>query len=300
MFINHINVAEQIVAMLTELHNCGHFSYAKFQRVVASFAELQILTDLLVSELRTWKAAMSRARDEFLCLNFFRSVDLRLIVDQLMNEKSTQSKEKLEHCLDLFKWAGVPSIDLEAVKRLAVRSMIPQSVTEIAKSSHDGKDHLIYNCLRMISSVIESSIFQKKFVKNLDGEAATDKLKGRQGIILADVEDPQGEFDAVATLFAERGLILHGNASNVIVCGPLTAWEDLYLLTLRYLNNLGQRNYFFCIVYVERLSFDCLAQLLAFLEKVVHEYPIPENELALVSCSRSKILQTVSQRLEVL
>jgi hypothetical protein len=296
VFISHIDVAEQIVAVLSELHNCGHFSYSKFQRVVPTFAELQILADRLKSELRTWEAAMSKARDDFLCLNFFRSVELRLIVEELMHEKSTQPKEKLEHCLDLLKWTGVPAADLEAVRRLAARSMVSQSVTQIAKYSHDGKDNLIYNCLRIISSVIESSIFERKF----NGGSATEKLEGKHGIILADVDDSQGELDAVATLFAERDLVLHGNASNVIVCGPLTAWEDVYLLILRYLKNVGQKDYFFCIAYIERLSFECLSQLLTLLQKVVYEYPICENELALVSCSRSKILRTLSQRLQVL
>lgn len=294
LFISHTNVTEQIIATLTELHNCGHFSYSKFDRVVPSFAELQTLTDLLKFELLTWKAAMSRARGDFLCLNFFRSVELRLIVEELMHVKSTQPEERLEQCLDLCKWTGVPSIDLEAVKRLAARSMVPQSVAQIFHSSHDGKDHLIYNCLRIISGVMESSIFQRKFVKN------SAESKGKPRIVLADVDDSQCEIDAVATLFAERKLVLHGSARNVIVCGPRTAWEDLYLLTLRYLNNVGQGDYFFCVAYIERLSFDCLAQLLALLQKLVHEYPVSTNELALVSCSRSKILQTLSQRLQVL
>lgn len=301
VFISHIDVAEKIVAVLTELHSCGHFSYAKFDRVVPSFAELQTLTDFLKSELATWNAALLRARKEFLCLNFFRSVELRLILQVLLlnHESSTEPAEKLEHCLDLFKWAGVPSIDLNAVQKSVVRNLVPQLVTQIAESTHDGKEDLIYDCLRRISFVIELSIYQVK--KNLDADSsAPEKSKGRQGIILADVDDPQGELAAVATLFSERELILHGNARNVIVCGPLTAWEDLYLLILRYLNNLGREDYFYCIAYVERLSFDCQAQLVAFLQNIVHEYQIRENELALVSCSRSKFLYSLSQRLQVL
>ncbi|KAG0610191.1 hypothetical protein M758_7G045200 [Ceratodon purpureus] len=291
VFISHIDVAEQIVAVLTKLHSCGHFSYAKFERVIPSFAELQILADLLKSELGCWEGAMAKARNDFLCLNFFRSVELRLIVQEIMQNKSNQSEEKLEHCLDLFKWTGISSVNLESVRRLASRSKVPQSVTQIANRN----EGLIYNCLRIISSVIDSSIFQRKF----NGRPANDKAEGRQGIILADVDDPQGELNAIATLFAERDLVLQGSASHVIICGPLTAWEDIYLLTLRYLKNVGQKDYFYCIAYIERLSFDCLSQLLTLFQNIVNEYPVCENELGLVSCSRSKILQTLSQRLQI-
>lgn len=301
VFITHIDVAEQIVAILTKLHSCGHFSYAKFERVVPSFAELQTLTDFLESELVTWNAALLRAREDFLCLNFFRSVELRLILEVLLLMHNDWSKES-EHFSDLFKWAGTPFIDIFSIKILAERSYFSQLVTQIAESKHDGKEDLIYDCLHRISHVVESSIFQEKTVKkNFDADSsANEKSKGRQGIILADVDDPQGELDAVATLFSERDLILHGNASKVIVCGPLTAWEDLYLLMLRYLNNQGQRDYFYCLACVERLSFDCQAQLLTFIQKIYYDYPIRENELALVSCSRSRFLHTLSQRLQVL
>jgi len=307
VFISHIDVAEQIVAILTELHSCGHFSYTKFERVVSSFVELQTLTDLLKSELAIWNAALLRARKEFSCLNFFRSVELRLILEVLLSkhsyqvESSTERAKILEHFLDLYKWAGVPSIVLNVVQNLAARNLVPQLVSQIAESTHDGKGDLIYKCLGRISSVIESSIFQEKIVKKCVADSsATEKSKGRLGIILAEVDDPKGELDAVAALFSERDLILHGNASNVIVCGPSTAWEDLYLLILRYLNNVGREDYFYCVAYVERLSFDCQAQLVTFIQNIVYEYPIRENELALVSCSRSKFLHTLSQRLQVL
>ncbi len=158
---------------------------------------------------------------------------------------------------------------------------------------------LVVGCVLYGSSF--SFAASSKTVKNFDADSpATEKSKSRVGITLADVDDPLGELDAVATLFSERDLILRGNASNVIVCGPSTVWEDLYLLILRYLNDLGRENYFYCIVDVERLSFDCQAQLVTFIQNIVYECQICENELALVSCSQSKFLHTLSQRLQVL
>nr|XP_024402110.1 uncharacterized protein LOC112295119 isoform X3 [Physcomitrium patens] len=294
-FISHIDVAENLVEILTELHNCGHFSYATFQKVVSDFASLQILNDQLKCELSTWKAALLRARKDFQCLNFFRSVEIRFILEVLMLQKTAPFGEKLEHCLDLFKWTRVSLVHLTGFKEEAASRGVLENVFRIAKLRHIAEESLIYSCLRDFSSVIESIIFQR----NPDAKAARSKSRNSDGIILADVDDPQDELNVVVTLFSERDLYLHGSASNVIVCEFSTAWEDLYLLLLRYLNNEESEYNFYCVVYLERLSYDCQAQLLAMLEQIAQRRPVGDSELALVSCSRSKFLLTLSQRLQI-
>lgn len=191
-------------------------------------------------------------------------------------------------------------MDTVAAQQLASRDLLSDVVSQVAETKGDGVEDSIYLCLARLATVMETHIFQKKIVEECDAGSTSKQSQGRPGIILADVGDPQRELDAVVTLFSERHLVLHGNASNVIVCGPLTAWEDLYLLLLRYLNNLGRDNYFYCLACVERLSFDCQAHLVTFIQNMVKEFPTRENELALVSCSPSKFLHTLSQRLQVL
>lgn len=263
---------------------------------MSDFASLQILNDQLKCELSTWKAALLRARKDFQCLNFFRSVEIRFILEVLMLQKTAPFGEKLEHCLDLFKWTRVSLVHLTGFKEEAASRGVLENVFRIAKLRHIAEESLIYSCLRDFSSVIESIIFQR----NPDAKAARSKSRNSDGIILADVDDPQDELNVVVTLFSERDLYLHGSASNVIVCEFSTAWEDLYLLLLRYLNNEESEYNFYCVVYLERLSYDCQAQLLAMLEQIAQRRPVGDSELALVSCSRSKFLLTLSQRLQVL
>lgn len=79
VFISYIDVVEKIVVVLMEFYSCGYFLYVKFDRVVFSFVELQMLIDFFKFEFVIWNVVLLRVWKEFLCFNFFWFVELWLI-----------------------------------------------------------------------------------------------------------------------------------------------------------------------------------------------------------------------------
>lgn len=102
-----------------------------------------------------------------------------------MFQKIVLFGEKLEYCLDLFKWIRVFFVYLIGFKEEVVSCGVFENVFCIVKLRYIVEESLIYSCLCDFSFVIELIIFQR----NLDVKVVCSKFRNFDGIILVDVDD---------------------------------------------------------------------------------------------------------------
>jgi len=267
-FIEHVNVVEKLIAFVTELHQCGHFSYAKFDKRVFGLLNLRQLTNFLEFELATWKSNIFMARNQHPCLNYFRSIELRLLLEALIDNEDTISSivgTKLRSCLELFAWTGIMDYTAQnfiIAKNLAQQLMLTTLVEQLNDSKQiEDKERCLSACLHTIATVLENTIYMEKSMSSstmplifqpsfsstslisqpsssstslgLELHGIGSIAKDEEPFKLVLVENPQDELNVVATLFHDQGQCLSQNASNVIICSHTTVWEEINLLLLR-------------------------------------------------------------------
>ncbi len=267
-FIEHVNVVEKLIAFVTELHQCGHFSYAKFDKRVFGLLNLRQLTNFLEFELTTWKSTVLMARNQHPCLNYFRSIELRLLLEALIDNEDTISsivEAKLHSCLELFTWTGIMDYTTQnfiIAKNLAQELMLTTLVEQLNDSKQiEDKEPCLSTCLHTIAIVLENTIYMEKSMScstmpiiiqptsssmSLISQPSSSSTslgselhgigsvaKDEEPFKLVLVENPQDELNVMATLFHNQGQCLSQNASNVIICSHTTVWEEINLLLLR-------------------------------------------------------------------
>jgi hypothetical protein len=80
LFIEQVDIVERLVTSISELCASGHFRFAKFDRSLSGLHLLQVLARSVDQELQEWYAATKQARSSHYCLNYFRSMELRLLL----------------------------------------------------------------------------------------------------------------------------------------------------------------------------------------------------------------------------
>jgi hypothetical protein len=267
-FIEHVNVVEKLIAFVTELHQCGHFSYAKFDKRVFGLLNLRQLTNFLEFELATWKSTIFMARNQHPCLNYFRSIELRLLLEALIDNEDMISSivgAKLHSCLELFAWTGITDYTAQnfiIAKNRAQQLMLTTLVEQLNDSKQiEDKERCLSACLHTIATVLENTIYMEKSMSSstmplifqpsssstslisqpsssstslgLELHGIGSIAKDEEPFKLVLVENPQDELNVVATIFHDQGQCLSQNASNVIICSHTTVWEEINLLLLR-------------------------------------------------------------------
>lgn len=306
---------ERLVTSISELCASGHFGYAQFDRSLSGLQELQALARYVDRELQEWYAAVKQARSTNYCLNYFRSMELRLLLEVLRDPWCGCSKEDM--CAELLQWAGIqdPRMALQLAKQKARQlnpgnNIVPPSLSE---------------SLKLIAMSLEN-FFQKPFIfgstaASSSGLMKSSSIKGlspgkghNEALVLALVEESHMEHEAVVSLFHKRGLSLRDVPRNVLLCSSFTTWEEIHLVLLRCFQRTEQDVGLFCIAYIEKLSFECQHQFLVVLQEMVHEWQERQHreqaqrssnfgedceQLAVVCCSKSQALLAVSHHLNV-
>ena len=314
-----MDIVERLVSSISELCASGHFRYAQFDHSVSGLQELQALVRNVDKELREWYAAVKDARSTIHCLNYFRSMELRLILEVLSDPDC--ALPKMEMCIELLQWAGIKNSGTalqEAREKFSAQILclgnnVPFSLSENLMLIAKSLDPLfqippgIASTPGLMGSASFSGLMK---LRSMNGRYPR---KHNEALVLALVEESQMEHEAVVSLFHTRGLSLRDVPRNVLLCSSFTTWEEIHLLLLRCFQRAQQEVGLFCIAYFEKLSFECQAQFLVVLQEMVHEWEESNHQkfqgvsnygedcerLALVCCSKSQALLAVSHHLNV-
>lgn len=305
-FIEHVDIVEQLVSSISELCASGHFQYANFDQTLSGLQELKDLSQKVGKELGDWYAAVKQARSTHSCLNYFRSIELRLFLE-VLSRSSKLSTEELT-CKEILQWAGIRDADrdLQRAKKMFLEpsetdeNYLSASLNAIAMSIQ----RLFEESRTSASGLVNSP----KSGPSFRGGRGAGKHNG--ALVLVLVENPDREHDAVVNLFHKRSLSLRDTPRNVLLCTSTTAWEEVDLLLRRcFVDEMGQKGGFFCIAYIENLSFECQAQFVITLQDLVQHWenhcPLElqggedREQLALVCCSKNQAMFSVLRHLNV-
>lgn len=305
-FIEHVDIVEQLVSSISELCASGHFQYANFDQTLSGLQELKDLSQKVGKELGDWYAAVKQARSTHSCLNYFRSIELRLFLE-VLSRSSKLSTEELT-CKEILQWAGIRDADrdLQRAKKMFLEpsetdeNYLSASLNAIAMSIQ----RLFEESRTSASGLVNSP----KSAPSFRGGRGAGKHNG--ALVLVLVENPDREHDAVVNLFHKRSLSLRDTPRNVLLCTSTTAWEEVDLLLRRcFVDEMGQKGGFFCIAYIENLSFECQAQFVITLQDLVQHWenhcPLElqggedREQLALVCCSKNQAMFSVLRHLNV-
>lgn len=307
LFIEQVDIVERLVTSITELCASGHFRYARFDCTVSGLQQLQALARNVDEELREWYAAVKQARSSNYCLNYFRSMELRFLLE-VLTETSIKSASQLRKedtmCVELLQWAGIqdPVLALQQVKQTA-NVLLGTNTIDVPTSLGDSLQLIALSLDNLFEEQpvsIASSTLKKSWSMKSGGQH-------NGALVLALVEESHMEHEAVVSLFHKRGLSLRSVPRNVLLCSSFTTWEEIHLILLRCFQRTEQEVGLFCIAYIEKLSHECQAQFLVVLQEMVHEWDeLHRGEpgeilerLAVVCCSKSQALLAVSHHLNV-
>lgn len=309
-FIEQVDIVEQLVSSISELCSSGHFQYAHFDQTLSGLQELKDLSQKVGKELGDWYAAVKQARSTHSCLNYFRSIELRLFLEVLSRSSKLWTKELT--CKEILQWAGIRDANgalQEAILNFMCLEELPSEIDEnylsaclnaIAMSIK----HLFGRSRSSGSGLVNSPKPGPSF--RVDRGAG----KHNGALVLVLVENPDREHDAVVNLFHKRSLNLRDTPRNVLLCTSTTAWEEVDLLLRRcFVDEMGQEGGFFCIAYIENLSFECQAQFVITLQDLGQHWenhcPLElqggedREQLALVCCSKNQAMFSVLRHLNV-
>lgn len=308
-FIEQVDIVEQLVSSISELCASGHFQYANFDQTLSGLQELKDLSQKVCKELGDWYAAVKQARSTHSCLNYFRSVELRLFLEVLRHSSNLWTKEAT--CMEILQWAGIKDAN-RALQEAISKFMYLESPSETDENYLSAGlnaiamsiEHLFWRSRSSASGLANSPMSGPSF----RGGRSAGKHNG--ALVLALVENPDREHDAVVNLFHKRSLSLRDTPRNVLLCTSTTAWEEIDLLLRRcFVDEMGQKGGFFCIAYIENLSFECQAQFVLTLQDLVQHWEsnCPQElqggedreQLALVCCSKNQAMFSVLRHLNV-
>lgn len=308
-FIEQVDIVEQLVSSISELCASGHFQYANFDQTLSGLQELKDLSQKVGKELGDWYAAVKQARSTHSCLNYFRSIELRLFLEVLSRSSKLSTKELT--CKEILQWAGIRDAD-RALREAILNFRCLESPSEI-------DENYLSACLNAIAMSIEHLFGKTRTSASglVNSPKSGPSFRGGRGagkhngaLVLVLVENPDREHDAVVNLFHKRSLSLRDTPRNVLLCTSTTAWEEVDLLLRRcFVDEMGQKGGFFCIAYVENLSFECQAQFVITLQDLVQHWenhcPLElqggedREQLALVCCSKNQAMFSVLRHLNV-
>ena len=247
-FIHQINVLTEISSLLTRLHFSSYAKYRKFWKRMKGSEGLQNNRDSLQHDLETWEDILSKAREECYFLNYYRSDQLCLLYDFLIN----RSDVNCDRVLSLIHF-----VDKTITKQHLQQHQKQQNT---AKTSHSDDNPSIF--LSTIGQALENIFINPQRVVRWtpdDGQcqsyAKLEATVTKGEIFVASLE--QGSL-----LTANVLLTLYENTSKaypephqIVFCSSQTTWEEIHLLLQRCFAESKYLKYssLFCIANVELL-----------------------------------------------
>ena len=248
-FITQINLLTEISALLSKLRFSGYVKYRSFWKRMRGTPGLQNNRNSLQHDLETWESILSEAREECYFLNYYRSDQLCVLYDFLINKSNVNS-------------------ELEV---LSLIHFVDKTITKQRLEQHQEEQKKFTNSLSENSaSLFVSTIGQalEKIFSNSQRVIRWTPDDGQsQSYVKLEATVTPGEIfvaslEPESSLTANVMLTLYENTSNaypepyqIVFCSSQTTWQEIHLLLQRCFAESKYLDYssLFCIANVELL-----------------------------------------------
>ena len=247
-FIYQINLLTEISSLLTRLRFSGYAKYRGFWKRMRSTEGLQNNRDCLEHDLQTWKDILSKAREECYFLNYYRSDQLCLLYDFLINK----SDVNCEGVLSLINF-----VDKTITKQQLQQH---QEQQKTSKKPHSDDSPALF--LSTIGQGLENIFINSQRVVRWTPDDGQCQSYAKLEATVTAGELFVASLEPGSLLTANVVLTLYENTSKAypephqtIFCSSQTTWEEIHLLLQRCFAESKYLNYssLFCIANVELL-----------------------------------------------
>jgi ABC-type multidrug transport system fused ATPase/permease subunit len=241
-FINQVNLLTEISILLSKLRFSGYVKYRGFWTKLRSTKDLRNKRDSLQQDLETWESILSKARADCYFLNYYRSDQLCVLYDFLINKSNVNCESEV---LSLIHFVD--------------KTITKQQLQQHQNSHSDNNPSLFLSTIgQALENIFFSSQRRVRWIPD-DGQSRSYvKLEATvtSGEIFVATLEPDSSLTANVTL------TLFENTSNaypepyqIVFCSSQTTWEEIHLLLQRCFAKSKNIDYssLFCIANVELL-----------------------------------------------
>ena len=248
-FIIQINLLTEVCTLLSKLRFSGFVKYRKFWKRMSDTADLQDTWVCLQHELETWESILSKAREECYFLNYYRSDQLCVLYDFLINKSNVDCEMEV---LSLIHF----------VDKTITKQQLLQHQEERKKLTNSHSDDNPSLFLSTIGQVLGNIFNNPQRVVRWTPDDGQNLSYVKLEATVSPGEIFVASLEPDSSLTANVMLSLYENTSNaypeayqIVLCSSETTWEEIYLLLQRCFNESKYRDYnsLFCIANVELL-----------------------------------------------
>ncbi|PKY54759.1 hypothetical protein RhiirA4_548384 [Rhizophagus irregularis] len=247
-FIEQVDIAQEIINIVSMLIQMGHFGYRKFENKLQGTDNMKAYLEFLKEELKEWQSIVDRAQQRCYYLTFFLARHILAFYDYFTSEELDKDNE--EECKILIRFVNS-------------KAQLPSTRKDIQKILRGSKNYL--EILTEIGNELER-IFRngKLFVA-----ACTDKTRVP---------------NVIMSLYTNHGY--YPEPWQLLICTSSTTMEELTIFIKRsfYASNNGYENHLFCIAKLELLDFELQYNLVNQIRSMREIHNQNECLLTLICC----------------
>ncbi|CAJ0853177.1 12352_t:CDS:2 [Entrophospora sp. SA101] len=267
VFVEQVDVAQDIINFSSKLVQIGHFEFRKFDVTVKGTDKMKELLKQCKEKLSEWEDIMNKAQENHYYLTFFPGRHILTFYDYFSN---VNNPNVIEECQILIRF----------VNR---RAELPSDKKIMGISS---KKNNYYDILCEIGKKLQL-IFEKlpkkiRQVKNIDDRVMSDVvLNGK--LFVAACDEKLRVPNIIMSLYANNRS--HPEPWQLLICTPLTTSEELTIFIKRcfFAANNGHKDHLFCIANLELLDFELQYNLVKFIRLMCKR---EKNYLLALICCR--------------
>ncbi|RGB41527.1 hypothetical protein C1646_752089 [Rhizophagus diaphanus] len=241
-FINQVDIAREIVSIVSMLMQTGHFGYRKFEKKLQGTDNMNDYLKFLKAELKKWQLMIDHAHKKCYYLTFLSARHVLALYDYFVSEVSDREIE--EECKALIRFVNS-------------KAQLSPSHRDVQRILREFKDY--FEILCEIGNELER-IFRNipKQSRKFDAveQRVMQDVVTKNKLFIATCNDKSQVPNIIMSLYANHGY--YPESWQLLICTSLTTIEELTIFIKRssFASNNGYGDQLFCIANVEVLNFN--------------------------------------------
>ncbi|PKC63659.1 hypothetical protein RhiirA1_537611, partial [Rhizophagus irregularis] len=269
-FIDQVDIAQEIINIVSMLIQMGHFGYRKFENKLQGTDNMKAYLEFLKEELKEWQSIVDRAQQRCYYLTFFLARHILAFYDYFTSEELDKDNE--DECKILIRFVNS-------------KAQLPSTRKDIQKILRGSKNYL--EILTEIGNELER-IFRNVPKQSRKPKAAGQRVmsdivtKGK--LFVAGCTDKSRVSNVIMSLYTNHGY--YPEPWQLLICTSSTTTEELTIFIKRsfYASNNGYENHLFCIAILELLDFELQYNLVNQIRSMREIHNQNECLLTLICC----------------
>ncbi|CAB5385552.1 unnamed protein product [Rhizophagus irregularis] len=265
-FVVQVNIAQDIINIMSSLIQIGHFDYRKFEKELQGADNMKDYQKLLKDEFKKWEDIVDRAQEKCYYLTFFTTRQILAFYDYFTSEKL--DKENEEECKTLIRFVNS-------------KAQLP-SHGDVRGILNGFKDHfeILYEIGNELEKIFRDIPKQSRILKGFGHDIIT---IGK--LFVVTYTDKIQVPNTIMSLYASYGY--YPEPWQILICTSSTTMEELMIFVKR--SFFASNNGMFCIINLELLDFELQYNFINYIKIMQLEYKNEDYLLTLLCYQKSEL-----------